>query len=91
MSKKAVNKAGEEYELLYSEEIDWNKCIGCGNCIRICGQDVYILVNTPQGQKADNPNNNKCLGDAHCYNACPTNAIKFKKTEENNAEDDNFK
>ncbi|SDC26483.1 MULTISPECIES: 4Fe-4S dicluster domain-containing protein [unclassified Candidatus Frackibacter] len=83
MKKKAFNKAGEEYTLNYSEDVDWNKCIGCGNCVRICGQDVYILVNTPQGQKADNPNSNRCLGDAHCYSACPTQAIEFKSANQN--------
>lgn len=81
MKKKAVNRAGEEYTLIYSEEVEWNKCIGCGNCVRICTQDVYVLVNTSQGAKADNPNKAKCLGDGHCCDACPTNAIKVKSAD----------
>lgn len=87
MKRKAVNRAGEEYTLTYSEEIDWNKCIGCGNCIRICSQNVYIIINTSRGQKADNPNKEKCLGDGHCANACPTQAIKFKQADESKEED----
>lgn len=35
---------GRSWTPKFAEEIDQEKCIGCGRCFRVCGRDVLQLV-----------------------------------------------
>ena len=53
-------------------EIDSEKCIGCGNCVIICGAGVYKIKN----KKAYVANHEKCLECGNCEIVCPQEAIR---------------
>ncbi|WP_425402048.1 4Fe-4S binding protein [Halobacteroides halobius] len=59
------------------KQVDWEKCIGCGCCVKACGCHILQLINTNQGVKAQVIDTDKCLGDKHCYQLCPTDALIF--------------
>jgi Nif-specific ferredoxin III len=35
---------GRTWTPLFVDELDQDKCIGCGRCFRVCGRDVLQLV-----------------------------------------------
>ncbi len=47
-----------------------DKCIGCGNCIKICAHDAPVIEN----KKAD-IDQNRCVGCGRCIGVCPKDAI----------------
>lgn len=47
-----------------------DKCIGCGVCIKSCGQDAIVVRD---GHACISE---KCVGCGHCISYCPCNAIK---------------
>ncbi|MCR6624273.1 MAG: 4Fe-4S binding protein [archaeon YNP-LCB-024-027] len=53
-------------------EIDHDKCIGAGECVRVCPTSVYKLVNG----KSVVENIDNCIQCCACVVACPTQAIK---------------
>ncbi len=54
---------------------DPQKCTGCGQCVIICGMDLWRL----KGNLAelDEKYRTLCLECAACYTACNEDAIKF--------------
>lgn len=74
----AIRRNGEEYLLKYIDQIDYEKCIGCSNCVKACGADVLRMVNTSQGYKVKIIAAERCLGEGHCLKKCPTDALKLK-------------
>ncbi|OCL26406.1 hypothetical protein U472_10410 [Orenia metallireducens] len=74
-------KSGEEYTLTYISEVNWDKCIGCAACVKACGQEILMMVNTPSGYKAKLLVPAKCLGEGHCIQRCPTKALQSKLIE----------
>ena len=48
-------------------EVDQEKCVGCGMCVRECGSDAITLIN----RKAV-IDQNKCSGCGRCVGACHT-------------------
>lgn len=86
---------GEEhsYELLDENPFiirDYNKCIMCGRCIRICrevqGVGVYDFVNrgfkaVPGIPYAKGMEESPCEFCGNCISACPTGALKAKPYE----------
>ena len=70
---------------------DYNKCILCGRCIRICrevqGVGVYDFVNrgfeAVPGTPYDKPmQETPCEFCGQCVSTCPTGAIKASPYEE---------
>jgi len=53
-------------------EIDYEKCIGAGECVDVCPTEVYELVDG----KSTAPNIDECIECCACVEACPTQAIK---------------
>ena len=62
---------GEEWIPAFVQKVDWNKCIGCGECIKVCLGNCYELkkVNGKVASVVVNPQN--CYGDCHCHKICP--------------------
>lgn len=53
-------------------EIDYDKCTGVGECVRVCPVGVYEIVNG----KSTAPNIDQCIQCCACVAACPNNAIR---------------
>jgi len=49
--------------------VDIEKCIGCGNCLEMCGWNAIIL------NKVARIDGSKCRGELACTMKCPTGAI----------------
>ena len=54
-------------------EIDTDKCIGCGMCVKNCANNGVHVVN---GKAVIDESH--CLGCGHCFGFCPKNAIECK-------------
>lgn len=55
----------------YQLEVDEEKCIGCGDCVEVCPEDVYEL----QNGKAVQVNGDECFGCQGCVKVCEQGAI----------------
>mgnify|MGYP000008672855 FL=1 len=58
-------------------EIDYDKCTGVGECVRVCPTQVYELING----KSTATNIDQCIQCCACVAACPNNAIKHSSCE----------
>jgi NAD-dependent dihydropyrimidine dehydrogenase PreA subunit len=52
-------------------EVDSEKCIGCGECVDICPEDVYEM----QNDKSVPVNEENCVGCESCIEVCEQDAI----------------
>ena len=53
------------------QPVNWERCIGCGQCIRACPVDVLRM----EGKKAVARYVEECMCCACCEDVCPTQAI----------------
>lgn len=53
-------------------EVNENKCIGCGNCVKVCPEEAITMEN-----KKSIIDKNKCIGCGECMTVCPTRAIRL--------------
>jgi len=51
--------------------IDREKCTGCGNCVTICGGDVFAITE----KKAAVVHIEQCLECGNCEVVCPADAV----------------
>lgn len=59
-------------------DINKEKCIGCGACIKDCpGTTIRMVDGKAEAQKG-------CIECGHCYAICPTNAIEMKGYDTSN-------
>lgn len=56
---------------MYEVKVDSEKCIGCGECVEICPEDVYEL----QDEKSVRVNEEQCVGCDMCIEVCEQKAI----------------
>jgi NAD-dependent dihydropyrimidine dehydrogenase PreA subunit len=53
-------------------KIDYDKCVGAGECVDICPSEVFELVNG----KSTPPNIDDCVECCSCVEVCPEDAIE---------------
>jgi len=61
--------------------LDLSKCLGCGNCSRVCPTGVIEMVPNDKTRlkKAPKFTLAKCVSCGLCIEACPTKAISFTR------------
>lgn len=57
-------------------EVDSNKCIGCGNCVRTCPSRL-ISIETHEDEKIVMFSSGRCIYCGRCAAACPEKAIRI--------------
>ena len=60
------------------------KCRGCGECVEICGLELWELVDTDDGKKiaqAIEEAKDICHMCLACHDACPEDAITIVEEE----------
>lgn len=54
------------------------KCIGCGQCTKVCAHDAIVITD-----KKAAINHDKCVGCGRCIGVCPMDAVKPASDESN--------
>jgi ferredoxin len=67
-------------------EVEAEKCIGCGACVKVCGVEAITLVDGP-GQETKNKkriqiDQSTCVGCGVCVTRCKQGAIKMVKRKQ---------
>jgi len=57
----------------FKPEVDFEKCIGCGNCVKFCPEGI-IEMNKNKKPEIDF---DYCKGCGICASECPVKAIKM--------------
>lgn len=68
---KKYAKGGVLTPVTLHPHIDLINCIGCGNCVRVCPENVLGIIDG----RAAIINGMKCVGHALCEEVCPVQAI----------------
>ncbi|MGN1406686.1 MAG: ferredoxin family protein [Erysipelotrichaceae bacterium] len=55
------------------KRVDVNKCIGCGNCFKVCPMDVFRINTEKRKSVIAYPEN--CQSCGQCYINCPTGSL----------------
>ncbi len=58
-------------------DVDEERCVSCGACIKVCTYGAISFYDTPKGKKAK-VNPVLCKGDGLCNAKCPAGAISLK-------------
>jgi len=66
-----LNTHVTEEKMAFQVEVDNEKCIGCGECVDICPEDVYEM----QDEKSVPVNAENCVGCESCIEVCEQDAI----------------
>jgi len=54
---------------------DKDCCVGCGECVEICPQDVWEIIDgKPEAVRADD-----CVGCMSCVEVCPNDCITIEE------------
>ncbi|MGD8701404.1 MAG: 4Fe-4S binding protein [Desulfosarcina sp.] len=56
---------------MYEINVDKGKCNGCGECVDICPEEVYELID----DKASPVNGEECVGCESCIEVCEQEAV----------------
>lgn len=81
MSIKGYTKGGQIWIPRFIESIDMERCIGCGRCYKVCGREVFKLIEKPfedEDEFGDNMGNSvmsianpdNCIGCEACSRTC---------------------
>ncbi|MCX8171299.1 MAG: 4Fe-4S binding protein [Candidatus Bathyarchaeota archaeon] len=57
--------------------VDWDKCTGCGRCVKACLTGALQLVDG----KSRLVDERRCDGFGSCISVCPNNAIRLEMRE----------
>ncbi|OGG94495.1 MAG: ferredoxin III, nif-specific [Candidatus Lambdaproteobacteria bacterium RIFOXYD12_FULL_49_8] len=87
----ALKKNGETYDPRYIKAVNAENCIGCGRCYKVCGQEVFNLVERADLDMDDDDyedegamvmsvaNDGNCIGCEACSRVCPKNCHEFER------------
>lgn len=78
MNKKMKLNEEEEIEGIFSVEVNPEKCVLCGVCVRMCQMLVPEMKNSGD-EIILGYNLSNCIGSQRCIKNCPENAITFKE------------
>jgi NAD-dependent dihydropyrimidine dehydrogenase PreA subunit len=65
----------------WAPEVDSGRCIGCGECLQLCANNVFVLNEVEKQMVVANPTNCVVLCDK-CAGFCPEDAITFPNKAE---------
>jgi NAD-dependent dihydropyrimidine dehydrogenase PreA subunit len=60
---------------VFLPENDKECCVGCGECVAVCPQDVWEIV----GGKATPVNSAECIGCESCIEVCEQDCITIRE------------
>jgi len=60
---------------MYKITVELEKCVGCGECVDICPEEVFEL----EDDKAVAVNEDECVGCESCVEACEEEAITVEE------------
>lgn len=78
--------AGRSYMGIPREDFTWHptvdeeKCVGCGQCLEVCPNDVFEMDESTNKMKVVNPTNCVVLCDK-CMAFCDQDALSFPDKE----------
>lgn len=93
----SLNRGGKTWIPQFVQEINQNKCIGCGRCFKACGRDVLLLkalneegefVEDEEDEEIERKvmtiaNADYCIGCQACSRVCPKNCYTHAPNEMN--------
>ncbi|OPY91742.1 MAG: NADH-plastoquinone oxidoreductase subunit [Syntrophaceae bacterium PtaU1.Bin231] len=68
-------------QIPWAPRIDADKCVGCGECLDVCPNGVFVMNEEAERMEIADPNNCVVLCDK-CAEFCPVEAITFPDKEE---------
>lgn len=93
----SLTRGGKTWIPQFVQEINHNKCIGCGRCFKVCGRDVLLLkALNEEGEFVEDEddeeierkvmtiiNPDSCIGCQACSRVCPKNCYTHAANEMN--------
>jgi 2-oxoacid:acceptor oxidoreductase delta subunit (pyruvate/2-ketoisovalerate family) len=76
-SSTLVNKTGGWRT--FKPLTDFNKCVGCGRCAKVCPENCVIMKLNQEGKNKPVTDYNYCKGCGLCAAECPVKAIIMEK------------
>lgn len=80
-----LTRGGVAWEPRFVESINWDNCVGCGRCFKVCGRNVFSLIAlNEEGEVVDEDDDDEverkvmnvatpenCVGCEACSRICP--------------------
>lgn len=81
---RSLTKGGQAWVPRFIDCINQSKCIGCGRCYKVCGREVFELVEFEDeddmlSQRMSVGNAGDCIGCQACLRVCTKKCQVFSK------------